>query len=127
MKSKLEIYALAVSFAAVICLVISISIAGYSTIQIIDPELTINSYNFDKYQSNDRFWESKKNYYSKDQSNVNRPSEEVLTKQRLEELRIEVRGERRNGLQSLIYSLIFVVVGAGTLLIHWRIAKNART
>ncbi len=127
MKSKLEIYALAVCFAAVVCLVISISIAGYSTITIINPALTIKSYEFDKYQSNDRFWESKKIYYSRNQSKMNRPPEEELTKQRQEELRIKLEGERRSGLQSLIYSLIFVVVGAVTLLIHWRIAKTART
>jgi hypothetical protein len=127
LKSKLEIYALAVCFAAVICLVISISIAGYSTITIINPELTIESYEFDKYQSNDNYWESKKSCYSRDQSKMTRPPEEELTKQRLEELSIKLKGERRNGLQSLIYSLIFVVVGAVTLLIHWRIAKNART
>ena len=125
MKSKLEIYGLAVCFASVVCLVISISIAGYSIIQIVDPELTITSYNFDRYQSNDRFWETKQTC-SKDQAAVKRPSEEDLTKQRLEALRIEIKGEKRNGLQSLLHALIFVMVGTVTLLLHWRIAKKAR-
>jgi hypothetical protein len=126
MKSKLEIYALAVCFAAVVCLVISISIAGYSVIQIADPELTINSYKYDKYNSNDSFWETKHGR-SKDQGAVQRPPEDQLTKQRLEELRTELRGEKRSGLQSLIHALMFAVVGAVTLLIHWRIARKART
>jgi len=126
MKSKLEIYALAVCFAAVVCLVITISLAGYSIIRIVDPGLTMNPYNYNKYQTNDRFWESKQPY-TKDQSSMKRPSEEELTKQRQEALRIELGGERRNGLQSLIGTLMFVVVSALALLLHWRIAKRTRT
>jgi len=37
MKSKLEIYALAVCFASIVCLIISIGIAGYSIIEITAP------------------------------------------------------------------------------------------
>jgi len=126
MKSKLEIYALAVCFAAVVCLVISISVAGYSIVRIVDPGLTMSSYNYNKYQTNDRFWESKQ-AYAKDQSAMKRPSEEELTKQRQEALRIELGEEKRGGLQSLIRTLMFVVVGAVALLLHWRIARRART
>ncbi len=126
MKSKkLEIYALAVCFAAVVCLVISISVAGYSIIRIVDPGLTISSYNFDRYQTNDRYWQSKQ-YCQEDRKVVKRPSEAELTKQRLEALRIATAGEKRNGYQSLIQALIFAVVGAVTLLVHWRLAKKAR-
>jgi hypothetical protein len=126
MKSKLEIYALAVCYAAVVCLVISISVAGYSVIQIADPELTMKSYNYDKYQSNDRYWEMKQRCSEKE-GVVKRPPEEELTKQRLEALRMEIKGERRSGLQTLIYALMFVIVGAVTFLLHWRIASKART
>jgi hypothetical protein len=125
MKSKLEIYALAVCFAAVVCLVISISIAGYSIIQIAQPDLTIHSYKFDKYQTNQRFWESRQSC-SKDKVSMKKPAEVELTEQRLEALRIELNGEKRNGLQGLIHALMFVVVGAVTLFLHWRIAKKAR-
>ncbi len=125
MKSKLEIYALAVCFAAVVCLVISISVAGYAVIQIADPELTISSYNYDKYQTNDRYWEMKPGCPGNKDA-VRRPSEEELTKQRLEALRTEIRSERRCGLQTLIHAMIFAVVGAVTLLLHWSIARKAR-
>jgi hypothetical protein len=125
MKSKLEIYALAVCFAAVVCLVISISIAGYSIIQIMWPELTMRSYNFDKYQTNQLYWESKQSF-SKDKVSAKKPSEVELAQQRMEALRLELNGEKRNGLQSLIHALMFIVVGTITLFLHWRIAKRAR-
>ena len=44
MKSKLEIYALSVCFAAMVCLVISGGIAGYSIFEIMMPELTMRSH-----------------------------------------------------------------------------------
>ena len=126
MKSKkLEIYALAVCFASVVCLVISISIAGYSIVRIIDPGLTMYSCDFDRYQTNDRYWESKQSF-SKERTKVIRPPEAVLTKQRLEALRIATEGEKRGGARSLIQSLMFVVASAVTLGVHWRIAKKAR-
>jgi len=126
MKSKLEIYALAVCFAAVVCLVISVSVVGYSIIRIVNPALTMPSYNYNRYQTNDRFWDSIRSR-AEDQSTVKRPPEQDLTKQRLEALTIDLEGEKRDGLQSLIRALMFVVVGAVVLLLHWRIARKARS
>jgi hypothetical protein len=125
MKSKLEIYALAVCFAAVVCLVISIGMAGYCIVEIVKPELTIRAYNYDKYQTNDKFWESKR-FRENEKAVAIRPSEEELTKKRQEALLVELRGEKREGLQTLIKTLMFIVVGGITLLIHWQIAKRAR-
>jgi hypothetical protein len=125
MKAKLEIYALAVCFASVVCLVISVSVAGYSIIQIAYPELTIKSYNYEKYQTNDRYWESKLGC-QKDKVAMKRPSETELTTKRLEALGMEISREKRDGLQTLIHALMFIVVGTVTLFIHWRIARRAR-
>jgi hypothetical protein len=126
MKSKLEIYALAVCFAAIVCLVISIGIAGYSIVEITNPYITIRAYDYDKYQSNDSYWDSK--IYDQDQKTVQqRPSEEELTKKRQEAMVIALKGERREGIQSLIQSLMFILAGGVTLLVHWQIAKRART
>jgi hypothetical protein len=126
MKSKLEIYALAVCFTAVVCLIISVGIAGYSIIRIIDPELTMTSYNYGKYQTNDQYWQSKRTC-SKDEEKEKRPSDTELTNQRVEAFQVEIQNEKRASFQALIQSLIFIVVGATTLLIHWRLAKKART
>lgn len=46
MKSKLEIYALAVCFTCVVSLVISASIMTYSAFEVITPELTLPTYRF---------------------------------------------------------------------------------
>jgi len=125
MKSKLEVYALTVCFASVICLVISISISGYSVVRILHPGLTMtSSYLYHNLQTNDNYW---KNLYVKsDTCNLKRPTEEELTKKRLAALQNEFNDEKRQGLQNLIQSLMFVIAGALTLIIHWQIAKRAR-
>ena len=124
MKSKLEIYALAVCFASVICLVISLGIAGYSLVSMWKPEITINSYAYDRFQTNDAFWEFKNR--RRDDRSSSKPPEEMLTRQRLEEYSIELKGEVREGLQTLIKSLIFVLVAGVALVSHSHIARKSR-
>lgn len=126
MKSKLEIYALTVCFAAVVCLVVSAGIAGYAAFRIATPELTLSSYNYDKFQTNEAFWKSRGDSCSDEKTTEVRPGEEVLTKQRLEAFSLELKGERREGWQSIIGSLIFILVSGVALLIHWKIAQQAR-
>lgn len=125
MKSKLEIYALAVCFAAVVCLVISMGIAGYSIFEIAFPKITMQSYNYEKYQTNDAYWKSKKSY-DENYKGKARPNEEELTKQRLDEFALEIKEEQRKGLQTLIQCLMFIIVSSVVLFIHWKIAKKAR-
>jgi len=125
MKSKLEIYALSVCFAAVLCLVISIGIAGYSIIEIAAPKLTMNSYEYKNYQTNNAYWKSEYSCNEKEKARV-RPSEEELTKQRLAAFALRVEGEQREGFQSLIKCLMFIFIASIALFVHWRIAKNAR-
>ncbi len=126
MKSKLEIYALAVCFAAVVCLVISIGIAGYSIIEIVNPTLTMKSYEYNIYQSNDSYWESKQ-CHCDTKVIPTRPSEEELSKKRQEALAITLKGEKREGFQTFVKSMMFILAGGIALLIHWKIAKKARS
>jgi hypothetical protein len=127
MKSKLEIYALSVCFAAIVCLMISIGIAGYSIIQIAAPKLTMRSYEYKNYQANDTYWKSgySCNENEKEKAKT-RPSEEVLTKQRLAAFALLVEAEQREGLQLLVKCFMFIFVSSIVLFVHWRIAKNAR-
>lgn len=125
MKSKLELYALSVCFAAVVCLVISAGIAGYAIFEVATPELTMPSYDYDKYQTNEAYWKSKYSCSKDDKSEV-KPAEDVLTKQRLEAFAVEVRAEKREGFRTLIRCFMFIVVSSVTLLIHWQIAKKSR-
>ena len=123
MKSKLELYALSVCFASVVCLVVSAGIGGFSIVEIIAPELTMSSYKYDKYQTNETFW---KDACSKDEAAGNKPGAEVLTKQRTEEFAVEITAERREGFQTLVRCLMFILASGTALLVHWNIAKKAR-
>lgn len=128
MKSKLEIYALAVCFASIVCLIISIGIAGYSIIEITAPKITMSSHNYQKYQTNDAYWQSKwgcSEQY-KATSDKTRPKEEEITKQRLDAFALAIEGEQREGFQTLIKCLMFILISGIVLFVHWRIAKNAR-
>ena len=125
MKSKLEIYALSVCFASVVCLVISAGIAGYSIFEITAPELTMNSYRYDKYQTNEAFWKSEVSCSKEKQTEV-KPDEEALTKQRLAAFAVEVKAEKREGAQTLVRCFMFILVSGIALFIHWKIAKKSR-
>src|SRR4030042_3849552 len=111
MKSKLEIYALAVCFATVVCLVISIGIAGYSVFEIAAPKLTMSSCLYENYQTNDAYWTSQDSCYEKEKEKAKvKPSEEELTKQRLAAFDSAVKREQREGFQSLIRCLMFIII-----------------
>ena len=122
MKSTLEIYALTVCFAAVVCLVITVGIAGYSVVRIVYPAITMNSQKYASHQTNDRFWQN----WSLGKKDVARPPEQELTRQRQEDLQIELKVERREGVQTLLHTLMFFAVSAIALLLHSRIARKAR-
>jgi len=125
MKTKLEIYALAVCFASSMCLVISLGTGTYAALSIAAPELTLNSHNYGTLQSNDAYWEQKTRFKEK-QDVGSRPEEAVLTEQRLAAYAIAINGERRDGLQSLLRSGIYAFFAAIFLFVHWRIARSAR-
>ncbi len=125
-KSVLEIYAMSVCFATVVCLLITLGIASYNVIQILNPEFTLSSYEYNRYQTNDSFWEGGPSSYRVDRNENQRPSEEALTQKRLESYQRAMAGEARDGFQSLVKSIIVIVLDIVFLGIHWRIARRAR-
>ena len=118
-KSILEIYALAVCFATVVCLVIALGVASYNIIGIFKPEFTMSVYEYDKYQSNDAFWKD----YSK---NEQRPPEGELTLKRMENYKLALHSEYRDAWQGLIKATLVVIFDVIFFIIHWRIARRAR-
>ena len=126
MKSKLEIYALSVCFAAMICVVISSGIGGYAFVRVLNPELTMSSYQYDQYQTNDAYWARDNYQYADDTTQVNRPSEKELTTKRVALFAIAKNSEKREGMQTLTGSFIFLFTGLITLLIHLVVAKKSR-
>lgn len=125
-KSLLEIYALAVCFATIVCFVISLGVAIYSIVEIINPEFTMNSYEYKRYQSNDAYWLSRVDDYRNKEKEMQRPSEDELTKQRTEGYRLAVISEKRDGYQGLTKTGIIILINILVFFIHWRIAQRAR-
>jgi hypothetical protein len=130
-KSKLEIYALAVCFAAMVCIVLSAGIAAYSLVEITIPEFTMRSYEYDRYQSNEAFKDGPT--YGRNSCDgsdaagkASQKTDEEITKIRLEAFARAIHSEKREGIQSLIRSVIFLGLGLIVLSVHWRIAKSAR-
>jgi hypothetical protein len=128
-RNILESYALTVCFACVICFVAFSAAAGYSFVQIVKPDFTMSAYRFVDYQSNDTYWQTIKGAggCSKEDKPAIRPSESELTKLRTEAFSLAKASEQRDGEQTLVKTLIVILVNALAFLIHWRIARSARS
>jgi hypothetical protein len=124
-KTILEVYALAVCFATIICFVIALGIAVYNVIQIINPEFTLSSYEYDRHQSNDAFWKNDGCGYDKEKK-LERPPEEELAQRRLESYRQVIKSEKRDASQSLTVASIIIAIDVIVFLVHWRVARRAR-
>ncbi len=124
-KSILEIYALAVCFATIVCFVITLGISIYDIVRIASPEFTMSSYEYNRHQSNDAYWKSSNNC-SNDDKKEQRPADEELTKQRLASYQQSIKSELRDAFQSLIQSVIILIIAVIVFLIHWRVARRSR-
>lgn len=126
-RSIIEIYAMAVCFATALILVITIGAACYNLVQMTYPEFTVCSYTFTSHQSNDAFWRHLCYYNSYYGVNKDvRPPEAELTQKRLEDYKISMKDESRNGMQKLLKALFIIFIGLAFFSIHWRIARRAR-
>lgn len=148
-KSILEIYALTVCFMAIICFIVALGIGFYNLIQISSPSLTLDSWQYHEYQTNDSFWgggqaylvpmsdEDKKEdhpsksevakYMGYKEIQKVRPPESELTKWRLEGYEHALKVEQRSGLQNLVRAIIVIFISIAVFYTHWRIGKRARS
>ena len=126
-KTILEIYALAVCFVTVICFVACLGVAGYSVIEISKPDFTMRSWDYNQYQTNDAFWKDCGHRYCSDEEKKKpRPSEEELTKQRQDAFSRALISEQRDGAQTLVKTLIVMLIDIVVFFVHWVIARRAR-
>lgn len=124
-KTILEIYALAVCFATIVCFVVALGIALYDVLQIAKPDFTLSSREYNRHQSNDAFWKSCDQYESKDKDRK-RPAEDELTKLRTESYRQALQSERRDAFQGITKAIIVILIDVVFFIVHWRIARRAR-
>ena len=127
-KNILEIYALAVCFVALGCLVIALGIGVYDLIQIANPEFTLNAYEYERHQSNQAFRGSPGRVLRGIAPGIpveprQRPDEEI-TQQREESYQAALRSERRRGMQSLIRIVIILVIDVLVFVPHWLLVRR---
>ena len=126
-KSKLEIYALAICFVAIVCAAVSLGIGIWGIIESINPEFTMNSHEYERYQSNEKYFSSYNyRYGSPADNNVKNLSEEEKTKRRLADYGVALRAEKHSGAQTMVRVLIINVINVIVFIIHWFIARRAR-
>lgn len=127
-KTILEIYALAVCFFTVACLVVVCGMALWNLVEIAAPEFTITNYQFDCHQSDEAYRDCQSGNlkYTRKESPVAFPEGEALTSERLSAYDSVLKAERRSALQSLVKKFIVILVSAAVFFAHWRLARHAR-
>lgn len=118
-KSILEIYALVVCFFTLACFVITLGTAIYDIVQITRPDFTLKKYDYEKYQTNEKFLQ----FWPKDKTI---PSDKKVSELRKENFEITLRAESRSGMQDLINAVIIILINSVMFVFHWRLAKKER-
>jgi hypothetical protein len=112
-RSAIQVYALAVCFATLMCLVVSVGIGIYDGVRIAFPGFTLSGWQV--YESNSQyvlFWPDKKDL-----------PDEQLTKLRAAAYRDALAGERHGAMQNLVFMSIILLIDIAVYGAHWRIAR----
>ncbi|MCX4029182.1 hypothetical protein H0A36_07765 [Endozoicomonas sp. SM1973] len=127
-KTVVEIYALAVCFFTVACLAITTSVFTWNIIEASLPEFTLSSYEYKCHQSDLSYqdcFSNREKYIRKNNPEIF-PTGAELTSERNTSYVRELKAEQRDGFQSMIHSIIVVVISLMIFLVHWRLAIRSR-
>lgn len=130
-KTIIEIYALAVCFFSVACLVITLGIALYDLVGIAAPAFTLDTRDYERHQSDQAFLESGGTTTHIVRVEGGERREEItsatdsanLPKKREESFQRALKAEQRSAGQSLVRSTIIMIIASIVFMIHWRLAK----
>lgn len=114
MRSLVQIYALAVCFASMMCLMVVLGIGLYDLVQIALPEFTLAHHQ--SYESNDGYL-----LYYPDKQGL---AEDELTRLRDQGPRQAVAAERRSAAQSGVFVLIVSLIDLAVFAAHWTLANK---
>lgn len=114
-RSLIQVYALCVCFATLMCLVVALGVGLYDLVQIAAPEFTLQQLPY--LESNEQFLQ-----YFPDKKDL--PPAEV-ERLRREGHRESITQERRAAMQSGVFVAILLLIDAVVFAIHWRIAGRA--
>jgi hypothetical protein len=135
-KGILEIYALAVCFFTVACLVFLIGFAGWNVVQLCAPKFTIGQSDYQRHKSGDAFRESLVSEHSYAGAPAPPsasappayvpPEGTALTAAREKSLQQILGDERRRALQELVKTSFFLAIAVLIFVVHWKLAGRAR-
>ena len=133
-KTIVEIYALAVCFFSVACLVIVLGIAIWGLIEVACPEFTVSGHTYEKHQSNDAFLGRHNEFLNLGKSigiNVEDIDTSALTQEEISQSRKRswdraLSGEIISAAQSLARNVIIMLISIVIIWVHWGIARRAR-
>jgi hypothetical protein len=139
-----RIYALAVCFASVLCITISLGVGLFDVVQLTYPKITMNSYEYQNLQSNESFRQSRGSPYAMVRGGVAQPlflreggaaayaekadpvtlSDTEITRLREERMQLLINNIRHDATRSLIQILIILLVTLPLFALHWRLAQR---
>lgn len=126
-RLSLEIYALAVCFAAVVALVTALSVGTYGALKLGLPEFTMNSWVYALHQSNETYWNSCVGCFGQSEERKRpRPEARELTQEREQSFARAIESERRDGSQMVTIAAIVSLLVLGVFALHWRLARRVR-
>jgi hypothetical protein len=123
-RTYLELYVLAVCFVAVACFVVTLCANIYSIIRMAAPEFSLNSAQFERYQSNDTFWDFCIQDRTCSDEDEERPPEEELTDLRKEWLERALATEEHMGIQFFVKTLVAMLLEILVFGIHWWLGRR---
>jgi len=141
-KSLIEVYALAVCFAAMVCIVITAGMAGWSGLRMARPDFTISNYIYQQHETDAAFLKSQQkgerrpmmhdDSMGSDSATAadEAPAElsgEALTLARKASWGRALNAEWRDAAQSLVRQLIVLGISILVFGVHWFIGRRARS
>ena len=131
-KTVFEIYSSLVCFVALVCCSVWLGIGLYSLAGVFEPEITLDSWYYQRHQSNQQFQlPFAEPIFLEPPSaiEVNKPgpiekiSDNEISKKRQENYQLVLQSEVRKHQQELIKSLIAVCICLPLFFLHWRFVR----
>jgi hypothetical protein len=113
-RSLIQLYALAVCFATLMCLVVALGLGTYDLVRIGAPSFTVQDYGY--WQSDEQLL-----LYYPDKKEMPLHERDAF---REGQSLAAVKAERRGALQRLVFVAIILGIDVVVYAIHWRIAKR---
>ena len=132
-KTVFEIYSSLVCFVTIICCSVWLGMGLYSLVGVLKPEITMDSWRYQRHQSNQQFQQPALGepifLGSPAALEINKPkpieslSDKEITAKRLASYQLELQSEVRENQLELIKSLIAVFICLPLFLVHWRFVR----